>query len=1232
MNREVGGSAGILALLAVLVHTQYPPARESKATAGAAVEAAQKRDKASQSNDDSAREGPWIATRAFFHRGEPDFAPNGAAGKVHSPCSADLTPAGLRQHRWSLACLISPGGAPDYRQLRILMGLPDGSLVHFGTWSIVASIADPLHTRLPLFADRQIESIQRSLQADDWQLAAQWLPWSDRFDPSESDINERRRQRTLQREQEQMPGALVFRRFGSFNPSPDRDGQQILLVLLVPETPTGGIAGPPFFAAMHLATAFTEANHPELNKNRVGLLMPSFSGSFASLTVLARAWDCGSRYPIVGPVYGGTISSAGLAKAFTNSTGLEFRSGIASTEDYKEAFCTVLKRYGIKESEAAYLAEDETAYAQEFSRPEEGKAGPQEACELYGTIPRYVFPRDISHLRNVYQDETGGASPERSQQNPSGVNFSIKDPSRGEDSVPTFSDAQTPLSQSAVVASIIDEFRRKRTRLVYIAATNSLDSLFLARLVRREAPDTRVLTGNPDLLFVSAASRDPLNGTVALSTYPMFFEGDDWLTHCAEARERILFAGPDFEGLYNATQVLIEQIRASLPSKAGYRDRLRASHQLQNGQTHPGLWLLTLTATGFHPVDLLDEEEGNHQDHTKWFAGDAQATPGISEQPAFPTPSRGWFIAWGAISVFVLFAAFLVLRVNLTPKLRSPVWLALGCEPLLITTRLVVMTGAAFALSAMEWILFVPVWQSAFEPPHQWLLPVWIMGAAGSVLPLGAIAILWWRQRSRAVGVRSAFYLALIVLLWLIVVAAWAWSCTLNVGWKTQNSSWYRPVLLAIHPAALLFRYRALDLYSGASPALPFLALGFVGFNGFLLYLKRFTRAGLGRPCLDLGVFDKIPLNQHYLALNRQVVAPSQLRAAEWKKRMLLSAGALGVCVPVLQLNKYAASFEDPFYNVALACSVAMLLFSMTTTCYDLLLISKSLRQLLGLINFLPLNESFKRITRDLPHRPIWSQQLSKHLIARQMMMALHRRRLARGDAQGDADFDGFRDAVPAILGRGGRIEHPDAAFDAQAAEPAEGEERTLRSFLFARRAYEKLCARLATRIIVGDLRPLWTKGIDELKKEHAAASPAAQRDLDLCRCCSDFVAFQFSRYLIYAVSQVRLIAWCLSFALLMLMVTLNSYSPQAPQLIGRFLAILFIALGVIVVRIFAQLERDAVLSRIAGTQPGELSQDFWIQVSAMGVLPLIGAISHLFPSISGYLYSWLAPGVEALH
>ena len=98
-----------------------------------------------------------------------------------------------------------------------------------------------------------------------------------------------------------------------------------------------------------------------------------------------------------------------------------------------------------------------------------------------------------------------------------------------------------------------------------------------------------------------------------------------------------------------------------------------------------------------------------------------------------------------------------------------------------------------------------------------------------------------------------------------------------------------------------------------------------------------------------------------------------------------------------------------------------------------------------------------------------------------------------------------------------------------------------------------------------------------------------------------------------------------------MLILVLNSYSPQAPLLLGRFLAALFVVIGVAIFHVFAGLERNTILSRIAGTEPGQLNQEFWIQIIALGFLPLIGVLFHLFPSATTLFYSWVAPGVDVL-
>jgi hypothetical protein len=128
-----------------------------------------------------------------------------------------------------------------------------------------------------------------------------------------------------------------------------------------------------------------------------------------------------------------------------------------------------------------------------------------------------------------------------------------------------------------------------------------------------------------------------------------------------------------------------------------------------------------------------------------------------------------------------------------------------------------------------------------------------------------------------------------------------------------------------------------------------------------------------------------------------------------------------------------------------------------------------------------------------------------------------------------------------------------------------------------------------------------------------------------------DVLALHICRYLVYAVRQMQRIAWSIGFALVMLIAVFTAYSAQAPQLVGRLLAVLFLGIGGIVVWVFADMEKNWILSRIDRTEPGELNFEFWMQATAVVVVPLIGVLVHLFPSIGGFVSSWLAPSLEAL-
>ena len=84
---------------------------------------------------------------------------------------------------------------------------------------------------------------------------------------------------------------------------------------------------------------------------------------------------------------------------------------------------------------------------------------------------------------------------------------------------------------------------------------------------------------------------------------------------------------------------------------------------------------------------------------------------------------------------------------------------------------------------------------------------------------------------------------------------------------------------------------------------------------------------------------------------------------------------------------------------------------------------------------------------------------------------------------------------------------------------------------------------------------------------------------------------------------------------------SVRSYPFLGHRTIGWALTLIFIALGVPVVIAFAQMDKDANVSRLADTQPGKLDSAFYTRLVSYGALPLLTVMASQFPA-SGRLCS----------
>ena len=175
---------------------------------------------------------------------------------------------------------------------------------------------------------------------------------------------------------------------------------------------------------------------------------------------------------------------------------------------------------------------------------------------------------------------------------------------------------------------------------------------------------------------------------------------------------------------------------------------------------------------------------------------------------------------------------------------------------------------------------------------------------------------------------------------------------------------------------------------------------------------------------------------------------------------------------------------------------------------------------------------------------------------------------------------------------------------------------------------------RIATSMLAGDIATQWRVNpqAGELDAEDAAKPVGFNGDHrsrgDLSQA---FVAFHYASFLIYGVRQIQNLMVFLSLGFVLLIVSLSSYTLQSPQLINRLLLLLFSLIGVVMWTCLTGMERDAILSRINGSHPGQLNSAFYFKLAGYTALPVVSLLASQFPSISSFLFSWVAPTLEGL-
>jgi hypothetical protein len=150
----------------------------------------------------------------------------------------------------------------------------------------------------------------------------------------------------------------------------------------------------------------------------------------------------------------------------------------------------------------------------------------------------------------------------------------------------------------------------------------------------------------------------------------------------------------------------------------------------------------------------------------------------------------------------------------------------------------------------------------------------------------------------------------------------------------------------------------------------------------------------------------------------------------------------------------------------------------------------------------------------------------------------------------------------------------------------------------------------------------------DEREEDRKGPPPSKN---ELIRNAEELVCLTYMGFAQNLLGRIRTIVLGGVYLFIALCIAVSSYPFDPRTLLSGILLSLFVAFGGVVVFTYADMHRDATLSHITNTKAGELGSEFWFKVIGYGAAPLLGLITQVFPEWSGFLFSWLQPGLASL-
>jgi hypothetical protein len=779
--------------------------------------------------------------------------------------------------------------------------------------------------------------------------------------------------------------------------------------------------------------------------------------------------------------------------------------------------------------------------------------------------------------------------------------LSLDDSQKPGDIVPPLNSRMTSASVDLVLANILGTMAREDIRYVAIVATDPRDKLFLARKLHEYLPDVRVLTTESNLLYAHPDYLPYLEGSIIATTYPLFSKSQLWmvpegaikyLRRAGSARTTrvIQFADSGAEGVYNATLALL-----------GAPELMKDYGTPRFGRPpddelalRPPIWITAVGHGGMWPLAIVPpgkKYDGGY-DSSQVIAG------GVSAGPDPPAHDMAAHVSYSRSGVGLLLAIGLIVVVHAALVLRH--W-APGTEPgtrsaWRLTEPLRPLTDDRLRKQQRVWLVGLLLTLFTIEVTLLALVVVFVGSSWGGN---GLV--------DEATGVTIGATLGVLVPLLLLVGAL------MRVGGRVvgpmlglaaiasaASCAW---VILASGPRAdWVFLYlRATNPGSGLSLVIPLLLMGAVVYLWCLHHLRRLYF------CEALDV--RNVLADHDVPCS-EPLAKTEAEIRRIERNSLLSVVPPYVSVPVFIVGlllcwalarSILPGFDGAWFDRLFLLTFTLAYCAVLSACLRFLWLWANLRTLLRQLDRHPFTAAFGRLPKSI--RLTLRRQFYRYVPGPSDRLRWARLwlQLGGGFANSPAALPRPPDADRLALSATDSV----AVFDAESADQDLAGRELSGSESATQRALTTYAADMA-RILMS------TRAEFELERRNAV--PSAKKLLDRAE---TFVAIQVVSSLGPKFVHLGNLVEFATISILLISFAFASYPFQPQQLLVAFSLMLAGAVVLVLLVAIVQADRDPLLSRMGGTEPGRITLDrgFIGQVVTYGVVPIATVLATQFPT-----------------